>query len=207
MHASRDKLIRSHLSLAAATSLQRHAERKSLAAGTAGSPRRRRPARRRQRARRQSPRCTRCAALCSLSLCTSCKQLQHFHVGQPPIIQRLCTWAVHVGLCMGGVASRPRGNSLRFFCVANASAKGSPRHGQCLLTCCCWLLLLVPCVLRCLLRCFTFACFAGFIFALSLSSSFLLSLSLALFSLLLSLSLLLSCLARSQRGSQLQCAA
>ena len=37
-----------------------------------------------------------------LALSTSCKQLQHFHVGQPPIIQQLCTWswAVHVGLCM-----------------------------------------------------------------------------------------------------------
>ena len=153
MHASRAILIRSQTSVSAGIpgrspqAYLQARERKSLAAGTTGSPRRRRPARRRQRARRQPPRCTRCAALRSLSLCTSCKQLQHFHVGQPPIIQRLCTWAVHVGLCMGGVASRPRGNSLRFF-LRRQCAKGSPRHGQCLLTCCCWLLLLVPCVLH-----------------------------------------------------------
>ena len=34
---------------------------------------------------------------------TSCKQLQHFYVVQRPIIQRLCTWAVHVWGCAWGL--------------------------------------------------------------------------------------------------------
>ena len=114
-------------SLAATTSLQRPAREKSLAAGTTGSPRRRRPARRRQRARRQPPRCTRCAALRSLSLCTSCKQLQHFHVGQPPsssgCAHGLCTWGCAWGASRVGLVAI----LCDFFCVANATRA---RHGH-----------------------------------------------------------------------------
>ena len=72
-------------------------------------------------------------------------QLQHFHVGQPPIIQRLCTWAVHVGLCMS-CAWRCRAFRIcDFFWIARRSTMARCDHGS-----------LQPCLLT---------CFAAFIFA------------------------------------------
>jgi hypothetical protein len=129
---------------------------------------------------------------CALFQNTSCKRLQHFHVVQPPPSSSCAR-----GLCMSRVGFVQFGS---FFCVADASDKGSPRHGQCLLTCC-WLSLLFAaagslrasmlCLLLCMLH--LLCLLRWLIFALS-PNSFSRSLS------------LLSCLARSQRRGHLQCA-
>ena len=129
---------------------------------------------------------------CALFQNTSCKRLRHFHVVQPPPSSSCAR-----GLCMSRVGFVQFGS---FFCVADASDKGSPRHGQCLPTCC-WLSLLFAAAgclrasMLCLLLCglHLLCLLRWLIFALS-PNSFSRSLS------------LLSCLARSQRRGHLQCA-
>ena len=166
--------------------LQRPAREKASQQARLARARRRRPARRRQRARRRPPRCTRCAALRFLAEFTSCKQLQHFHVVQPPpssgCAHGLCTWGCAWGASRVGLVA--------ILCVSFASPM---RQGLATAMLADVLLVAAAGSLRasllCLLHCFTFACMAGFIFALSPSSSL----------------SLLSCLARSQRRGHLQC--
>ena len=154
----------------------------------ARQPRRRRPARRRQRARPWPPRRSRCAALRSLS--------EHILQAAAAFSRGAATSCAR-GLCVSRVGSVQFGS---FFCVADASDKGSPRDGQCLLTCC-WLSLLFAAAgclrasMLCLLLCglHLLCLLRWLIFALS-PGSFSRSLS------------LLSCLARSQRRGHLQCA-